>query len=93
MDSLQLACGIWFGAHNNDVIVPKNGVNFFRYGIQIVFLLVIKNRIGLLYIANRIKTHLMKEYRLWKFEVLVMNEDDACTKNLVIKESATDLFI
>jgi len=88
MDSLQLACGIWFGEHNNKVEVPENGANFFRYGEQIVFVLVIKNRKGnLIYIADMIKRQLQKEYRLWRFEVLVLNEDDARKKQLVVCEN------
>ena len=87
MDSLQLACGIWFGGHNSIVKVPKNGMNFFRYGVQIVFVLVIKNRKGnLLHIADRIKQQLMKEHRLWKFEILVLNEELAKKENLIISE-------
>jgi hypothetical protein len=87
MDSLQLACGIWFGGHNKEVEVPKNVRDFFKYGVQIVFILVIKNREkDLLTIAEKIKKHLLKERRLWKFEVLAMNEKKACEKKLVIME-------
>ena len=87
MDSLQLACGIWFGGHNHKVEVPKNGGNFFRYGVQIIFVLVIKKRKGnLLYIADRIKQQLSKEHRLWKFEILVLNEVNAHKEKLVVLE-------
>ena len=87
MDSLQLACGIWFGGHNQYVKVPENSADFFRYGVQIVFVLVIKNRKGqLLHIADRIKQHLSKEHKLWRFEVLVLNESDAQREKLVVVE-------
>ena len=62
MDSLQLACGIWFGGHNQKIAMPKNCMDFFRYGVQIVFILVIKYRKGdLLHIADSIKKQLLKE--------------------------------
>jgi len=87
MDSLQLTCGIWFGEHNRNVTVPENCTNFLRYGEQIVFVLVIKNRKGnLVYIADMIKQLLLKEHRLWRFEIVVLNEDDAFEKKLVIHE-------
>jgi len=90
MDSLQLACGIWFGGHNSKVEVPENGASFFRYGIQIVFVLVIKNRKGdLLHIADRIKKRLLREHRLWRFDVLVLNESDAFNERLVVLESVS----
>jgi hypothetical protein len=87
MDSLQLACGIWFGGHNSKVEIPKNGTSFFGYGVQIVFILVVKNRTGdLLHIADRIKKQLPKEHRLWKFEVLVLNESKASEERLIVLE-------
>jgi len=90
MDSLQLACGIWFGEHNQEVEMPKNAENFFKFGEQIVFVLVIKNRKGnLIYIADKIKQLLSREHRLWRFEVLVLNENDAQRKKLVIQEDAS----
>ena len=48
MDSLQLACGIWFGGHNRKVEIPKNGIRFFSYGVQIVFVSIAK----LMYLAD-----------------------------------------
>ena len=88
MDSLQLACGIWFGGHNKKVKIPKNGKDFFRYGVQIVFVLVIKKRDGKLTdIADIIKQQLLQEHRLWKFEVLVLNENQAYRKGLVVLDN------
>ena len=87
MDSLQLTCGIWFGRHNGNVAVPANSSYFFSYGIQIVFVLVIKNRKGnLVRIAEEIKRKISREHKLWRFDVLVLNEDDARTHNLVVLE-------
>jgi len=86
-DSFQLACGIWFGQHNGKVDMPENALHFFSYGTQVVFVLVIKNRTGkLTSIAEEIKQKLLKEYRLWQFKVLVLNENDARTHNLVVSE-------
>ena len=82
-----MACGIWFGGHNSKVLIPKNGLRFFSYGVLIVFVLVIKNRKGnLLHIADRIKQQLLKEHRLWKFEIIVLNEELARRENLIISE-------
>jgi len=54
--------------------------------------LVIKNRKGRLdYIADRIKQQLLKERRLWEFEVLVLNENEAHKKRLVVLEEAEKL--
>ena len=87
MDSLQLTCGIWFGEYNRQVEVPKNGINFLQYGVRIIFVLVIKNRKGdLQYIADMIRTQLKKEYRLWKFKILVMNEHNAKKMKLIVSE-------
>jgi len=87
MDSLQLTCGIWFGQHNASVKVPQNGNSFLKYGTQVTFILVIKNRKGkLTSIAERIKREILREYRLWGFKVLVLNEDLAVRDNLVVGE-------
>ena len=87
MDSLQLSCGIWFGEHNKTADVPKNSVNFFRYGVQIVFVLVVKERTGsLLYIADKIKQQLPKEHKLWRFDVIVLNKESAQKAKLVVKK-------
>ena len=86
MDSLQLACGIWLRGHNSRTKLPANYANFFRKGVQIVFILVIKRRrVDLLHIADAIKTRLLKEHKLWNFSVLVLNEELARNKNLVVK--------
>jgi len=90
MDSLQLTCGIWFGEHNRKVDVPRNCNSFLSYGTQIKFILVIKNRRGkLASIAERIKREILREYKLWGFKVIVMNEELAIKDNLVIGEIAS----
>jgi len=87
MDSLQLACGIWFGEHNSKVAVPQNGRSFFEYGTQVTFVLVIKNRRGkMTAIAEKIKREILREYRLWGFKIVVMSEEIAIRDNLVVGE-------
>jgi hypothetical protein len=87
MDSLQLIGGIWFGGHNSKVEAPRNRDSFFTYGKQIVFVLVVKNRIGKLpSIAEKIKQTLRREHKLLGFNVLVMNEALAVKTNLLVKE-------
>ena len=84
MDSLSLTCGIWFGKHNSEVIAPDNRELFFSYGTQIVFILVIKSRIGdLPHIEDMIKKQLLRERMLWGFDVLALNEEDARKVNLI----------
>jgi hypothetical protein len=85
IDSLHLTCGIWFGEHCSNVVVPQNRESFFMYGTQLVFVLVIKNRIGkLTSIAERIKRELAREHALLGFKVLVMNEELAIKDSLVV---------
>ena len=87
MDSFQLSCGIWVGQYNSKVDLPANSAQFFMCGVQIVFVLVIKNRRGnLVRIAEKIKRKLSREHRLLQFEVLVLNEEDARTYQLVVSE-------
>jgi len=89
-DSFHLTCGIWFGQNNSKVDMPANGSCFFSYGTQVVFVLVIKNRTGnLTRIAEEIKRELIREYRLWQFDILVMNEDDVRTYKLVVSDEQT----
>jgi len=90
MDSVLLTIGIWFGEHNAKVAVPENGETFFTYGTQIIFVLVIKNRTwdGLSYIAECILQKLRCEHRLMRFKVLVLREEDAIKRKLVIGDVA-----
>ena len=84
MDSLSLTCGIWFGSHNSEVTAPDNREQFFSYGTQIVFILVIKSRKrDLPHIEDMIKRQLLRERIRWGFDVLAMNEDEAREANLV----------
>ena len=49
--------------------------------------LVIKNRKGkMTAIAESIKRELLREYRLWGFKIVVMNEEIAIRDNLVVGE-------
>ena len=89
MDSVLLTTGIWFGEHSK-AGAPSNADAFFTYGTQIVFTLVIKNRTwdGLSYIAECIMKKLRREHRLMRFKVLVLREEDAIKRKLVIGDAA-----
>jgi len=86
MDSLQLACGIWFGSHDGRVELPHSYMRFFERGRLVTFVLVIKHRKeDMLYIADTLKNrHLLKERRLFGFDVKVYNELQAMQACLVI---------
>jgi len=89
MDSLLLACSIWFGKNNAKIeiesVIPKNKESFFTYGKQIVFVLVIKNcKTDLTTIADNIKKEIRKRYLILGFKVLVLDEDFARKIKLVI---------
>jgi len=86
MDSLQLVCGIWLRGDNGKTKLPDNYANFFEKGVEIVFILVIKRRgVNLLHIADAIKANLLKEHKLWNFSILVLNEELARNKDLIVK--------
>lgn len=87
MDSLQLALGIWFGSHDAKVELPNNFAQFFEIGRRVQFILVIKERKqDMAFIADTLKNkYLRKERRVLGFEVLVINEQQAKDKNLVIR--------
>jgi len=85
IDSIRLTTGIWFGEHNAKAVVPTGRDSFFTFGTQIVFVLVIKNRRGKMNtIAERIRRELHREHTLMRFKVLVLREEDAIKRNLVI---------
>ena len=85
MDSIHLTTGIWFGEHNAKAIVPHGKDSFFTFGMQIIFVLVVKNRKGRLNsIVERIRRELQREHTLMRFKVLVLREEDAVKRNLVI---------
>ena len=89
MDSLQLTCGIWLGGHNGKIELPGNYGSFFGRGVKIIFVLVIKKRkddFDLLYIADAIKEELLKEQRIWNFNVLALNEARARENNLIAND-------
>ena len=85
MDSIHLALGIWFGEHNAKAVVPSEKDSFFSFGTQVVFVLVVKNLTGRLNsIAERIRQELKREYTLMRFKVLVLREEDAVRRKLVV---------
>ena len=85
MDALQIVCGIWHGGRRDKVSLPVKFSAFRENGSRIVFVLVIKNcdKEDLLFAKEAILRQLLKENRLWQFEVLVLNEELAQKKNLV----------
>ena len=86
MDSLHLIIGIWFGGHNAKVKAPQKRDEFFTYGKQIIFVLVIKNRTGkLTAISEKIKQKLRREHKLLEFNIWVINEELAAKSNLLVK--------
>ena len=86
MDALQLICGVWHGGRKDKVPLPTNFVNFRESGKKISFILVVKNSKDrdLLTVRDAISTYLVKERRLWKFDVKVLNEKLAIKENLVL---------
>jgi len=86
MDALQLICGAWHGGRKDKVPLPTNFANFRESGKKISFILVVKNSgdRDLLTMRDAISTHLVKERRLWKFDIKVLNEELAIKENLVL---------
>ena len=88
MDSFNFAFGIWLGGHRGRMELPKNYARFFGRGVQVIFILVIKNcRSDLLHIADVIKQRLLKEQRLLKFKVYAMDEAGAYRNNLLAEKT------
>ena len=90
MDGLQLALSIWIGAHKRkNAKPPQNYDNFISIGKSIDLMLVIKKTPhNLTYIEDEIKRYLLKEYKLWRFDVRVLDENFAQEQGLVIKVGA-----
>jgi len=86
IDALQIVCGIWHGAHKKNVVLPANFAKFRESGKKIVFVLVVKNsdNKNLLAVTDAIHKNLLKESRLWKFDIKVLNEELAQKENLVL---------
>ena len=86
IDALQIVCGAWHGGKKNTVKLPDNFTQFRENGKKIVFILVVKNsgKEELLTVADAISRQLLKEIRLWKFEVKVFNEELAKKENLIL---------
>lgn len=86
MDSLQIVCGIWHGGRKDKEHLPATFAQFRENGKKIVFVLVVKNsdKKGLLTIADAISKQLLKEKRLWRFDVKVLTEELAKKENLVL---------
>ncbi|MCL2361200.1 MAG: hypothetical protein FWC73_05245 [Defluviitaleaceae bacterium] len=90
MDSLQIICGIWHGGRKGKTQLPANFAQFYESGKKIVFALVVKNseKRELLTVADAIYRKLLKERRLWKFDVKVLNEELSQKENLVLAEDS-----
>ena len=87
MDSLQLICGAWHGGRRDSVPLPANFSKFYDAGKRIVFLLVVKtiNKDDLLIVKDTISRQLLKERRLWQFDVWVLDEELAVKEELILK--------
>lgn len=88
MDALQIVCGVWHGGRKGKEYLPANFAHFRENGKKIVFTLVVKNgeKKELLTVADAIYKKLLKERRLWRFDVKVLNEELAQKENLVLVE-------
>ena len=86
IDALQIICGAWHGGRKNKVSLPANFGIFRENGRKIVFVLVVKNseQRDLLTVSDAIYKRLLRESRLWKFDVKVLNEELAIKENLVL---------
>ena len=87
VDSLQIICGVWHGGRKDKVYLPANFDQFRENGKKIVFILIVKNgdARNLLTVKEAISRKLLKENRLWRFEVKVLDEELARKENLVLK--------
>jgi len=86
IDALQIVCGVWHGARKEKPNLPANFADFRENGKKIVFLLVVKkgDRNQLLAASEAISKRLLKESRLWNFDVKVIDEQIAQQENLVL---------
>jgi len=86
IDALQIVCAAWHGGRKDKIKLPMNFKRYFESGKKIVFMLVLKNEptIGLSIIGDAISKQLLKENRLWKFDVIVLSEEFAIIENLVL---------
>ena len=87
MDALQIVCGMWHGGRKGKkVSLPANFDQFRKYGSGIVFVLVVKicDKKDLLTVSDAISRKLLKESRLWRFKVKVLDEELAQKENLVL---------
>ena len=86
IDALQIICGVWHGGRKGKVHLPKNFDQFRENGRQIVFILVVKSgdERDLLTVKDAISKKLLKEKRLWRFDVEVLSEELAQKGNLVL---------
>ena len=86
IDAPQIICGVWHGGRKDKVHLPMNFDQFRENGRQIVFILVVKygDKSDLLTVADAISKKLLKESKLWRFDVKVLNEELAQKENLVL---------
>ncbi|MCL2513652.1 MAG: hypothetical protein FWF08_07100 [Oscillospiraceae bacterium] len=91
VDSFYLTLSLWFENNNYDKReLPLNYIDFINKNVEFTMVLVIKNRKadGIKRIKARITERFPKrELRLWKFDVIVMNEDFARKNNLVVSKN------
>ena len=92
IDSLQIVCGIWHGGRKGKVPLPVNFDRFRENGNKIVFVLVVKNsdKKDLLAVAESISKKLLKEIRLWRFDVKVLNEELAQKESFVLIDESNE---
>lgn len=83
MDALQIVCGI---GHTRNPELPNDFISSLGDKKNIVFVLVIKNCeiTALPSVKNAILGKLRREHILWKFDLVVLNEELAKEKNLVL---------
>ena len=90
IDALQFICGVWHGGRKNKTTLPANFAKFRENGSKIVFVLVVKNieETNLRRVKSAILEKLRRERILWKFDLLVLNEELAIEEKLVLAGDA-----
>ncbi len=90
-DSFQIALSAWIGGLGFKDELPLNYKCFFGKSVKYVFVLVVKkrsrNKQDLFSIQEGIKKKLKKERSLWEIDVIVLNEELAKKRRLVVLES------
>ena len=86
MDALQIVCGLWHGGRKDKAKLPQSFSQFHKNGKGIVFVLVVKDgkKKDLLTTSRAISRQLLRENRLWRFDIKVLNEELAKNEKLVV---------